>query len=46
MWGGCARQGFRAVQYIVNVGFVFVSVVNWVDFGEMGWMWVKLGGFD
>ena len=29
----------------MNVGFVFVSVVNWVDFGEMGWMWVKLGGF-
>ena len=30
----------------VNVGFVSVSVVNWADVGETGWIWVKLGGLD
>ena len=32
----------------VNAGFVSVSVsvMNWVDVGEMGWIWVKLGGLD
>ena len=30
----------------MNVGFASASVVKWVDVGEMGWIWMKLGGFS